>query len=311
MSDRLPSLNALRAFEAVTRHLSLTGAARELNVTPAAISHQIKALEADLGVVLLRRVRGSFRLSETAHTALPALRAGFDSLAEAARRLRSDSGRRVLTISVGPTFASTWLVRRLGRFKRLHPEIEVRIDATDAMADLIRGGVDVGIRFGIGSYPGLVAIPLFAEAIYPVCSPGLLADGPPLAAPDDLARHTLLHVEWTLDQGDTIDWQMWLRAAGAAAVDGSRGQRFSHSNIALQAAAEGEGLALASDTLVADDLAAGRLVRPFEISLPLDFAYYLVYPEADATAPKIVAFRDWLLAEIGEAQENGGPERPP
>ncbi|MDH3919913.1 MAG: LysR family transcriptional regulator, partial [Rhodospirillales bacterium] len=142
MVQRLPSLNGLRAFEAAARHLSLTKAARELNVTPAAISHQIKALEADLGAALLRRVRGEFVLTEVAQSALPALRAGFDQIAEAARRLRSGQTRRFLTISVGPTFASTWLVRRLGRFKEVFPEIDVRLDTSDELARFARDGVD-------------------------------------------------------------------------------------------------------------------------------------------------------------------------
>jgi LysR family glycine cleavage system transcriptional activator len=197
MQQRLPSLNALRAFEAAARHLSLTKAARELNVTPAAVSHQIKALEADLGVTLLRRHKGTFVLSEVAQTALPVLRAGFDQLAEAARRLRSDHTRSLLTVSVGPTFASTWLVRRLGGFREAWPEIEVRLDTTDDLADFQRDGVDVAIRFGWGNYPGLRTVRLFEEEIFPVCSPRLVKRGPPLDGPGDIPRHTLLHVEWT------------------------------------------------------------------------------------------------------------------
>lgn len=297
MPNRLPSLNALRAFEAAARHLSLTKAAGELNVTPAAISHQIKALEADLGVTLLRRVKGEFLLSEAAQSALPVLRGGFDQLAEAARRLRSDYARHFLTISVGPTFASAWLVRRLGGFKEAFPEIDVRLDTTDQMADFTRQGVDVAIRFGQGRYPELEALRLFDEVIYPVCSPALLARGPQLETPADLAGHTLLHVEWNRQQDETLDWRLWLQAAGAGQVDDSRGPRFSHTSLALQAAVEGQGLALGSDSLASDDLAAGRLVRPFEVTLPVNFAYYLVYPRETAERPKIAAFRDWILAE--------------
>ncbi|MCG8692455.1 MAG: transcriptional regulator GcvA [Minwuiales bacterium] len=299
MADRLPSLKALRAFEAVARHLSLTAAAAELHVTPAAISHQVKALEADLGVTLLRRVGNQFRLTEVALDALPALQAGFDSLTEAVRRLRADESRWFLTISVGPTFASNWLVRRLGRFKVMYPDIEVRLDTSDLLADFVRDGVDVAIRFGSGEYPGARSHRLFDEEIYPVCSPELLETGPPLTQPDDLANYTLLHATWTRDSEDTIDWEMWLRAAGAANVDASRGPRFGHANIALQAAAQGAGFALASNSLAGDDLAAGRLVCPFDIVLPLNFAYYLVYPEATAETPKIAAFHDWLMSEIG------------
>jgi len=300
MNQRLPSLNALRAFEAAARHLSLTKAARELNVTPAAVSHQVKALEADLGVSLLRRVKGEFVLTETAQSVLPVLRGGFDQIAEAARRLRADEGRHFLTISVSPTFASTWLVRRLGAFKAAFPETDVRLQTTDKMADFARDGVDVSIRFGAGDYPGLQAIRLFAEEIYPVCSPQLLKRGPPLDSPTALAGHTLLHVEWTwaLTKGGTLDWQMWLHAAGAEDVDAQRGPRFSHASLALQAAIEGQGLALGSDSLAGDDLAAGRLVCPFDVVLPVNFAYYLVYPKDMGELPKIANFRNWILAEI-------------
>ncbi len=300
MNQRLPSLNALRAFEAAARHLSLTKAANELHVTPAAVSHQVKALEADFGVSLLRRVKGEFVLTETAQTVLPVLSAGFDQIAEAARRLRADEARQFLTISVGPTFAANWLVRRLGAFKAAFPEIEVRLQTTDDVANFARDGVDIAVRFGAGEYPGLQAIRLFDEEIFPVCSPALLERGPPLVRPADLAGHTLLHVEWgwALIKGETLDWQMWLRAAGAEEVDATRGPRFSYASFALQAAVNGQGLALGSEALAGDDLAAGRLVRPFDVVLPVNFAYYLVYLEATADRPKITNFRHWILAEI-------------
>ena len=299
MAQRLPSLNALRAFEAAARHLSLTHAAREMNVTPAAVSHQIKALEADLGCKLLRRVKGNFILTETAQEALPVLRAGFDQIAEAARRLRSDSSRHVLTVSVGPTFASSWLVRRLGGFAAANPDIDVRLHTTDSLADFARDGVDVAIRFGSGVYSGLTAIRLFDEQIFPVCSPRLLKEGPGLKRPQDLVKHTLLHVEWTWrgSYDETFDWEMWLLAAGVEGVDHSRGPRFSHASHALQAAMEGQGLALGSKALAGDDLAAGRLVRPFDLNLPQSFGYFLTFPREQGDAPKIVAFRDWILAE--------------
>ena len=298
MTQRLPSLNALRAFEAAARHRSLTNAARELNVTPAAISHQIKALEADLGVALLTRVKGEFRLSEAARAALPGLRAGFDQITEAARRLRGGQADRFLTISVGPTFATTWLVRRLGGFKKVCPDIDVRLETSDRLADFARDGVDVGIRFGRGTYPGCASIRLFDEEIYPVCSPDLMDNGPPLATPADLASYTLLHVDWTPGGGsETLDWEMWLRAAGARGVDHARGQRFSHSSVALQMAMGGQGVALGSNSLASDDLKAGRLVRLFDVALPVSFAYYLTYPEETADSPKVIAFRDWILSQ--------------
>lgn len=300
MNQRLPSLNALRAFEAVARHLSLTKAAQELHVTPAAVSHQIKALEADLGVSLLRRLKGKFVLTETAQAALPLLSGGFDQIAEAARRMRLDETQRFLTISVSPTFAVTWLVRRLGSFSAAFPEIDVRLQTTNAITDFSSDGVDIAIRFGAGDYPGEQAIRLFDEEIFPVCSPLLLDRGPPLDRPADLAGHSLLHVEWTwsMTRGEPLDWQMWLRAAGAGEVDAQRGPRFSNAGLALQAAIEGLGPALGSEALVGDELAAGRLVRPFDVALPVNFAYYLVYPEDTAERPKVASFRHWILAEI-------------
>lgn len=300
MDQRLPSLNALRAFEAAARHLSLTKAAQELHVTPAAVSHQVKALEADLGVCLMRRTKGAFVLTEVAQEALPLLSGSFEQMAEAVRRLRADQAQRFLTISVSPTFAATWLVRRLGAFNAAYPEIDVRLQTTDKIVDFVQDDVDVAIRFGSGRYPGIEAIRLFEESIFPVCGPALLDRGPPLKQPADLARHTLLHVEWnwSMTRGEPLDWQMWLRAAGVEDVSDLRGPRFSHSNMALQAAIEGQGVALGSKALAGDELAAGRLVRLFDVALAVDFAYYLVYPEASATLPKIADFRQWMLMEI-------------
>ncbi len=242
-------------------------------------------------------MQGEYLLTAAAEAGLPLLRGAFDQLAEAVRRMRTDESRQFLTISVGPTFTSAWLVRRLGRFKAVFPEVEVRLDTTDEVADFARDDVDVAIRFGSGSYEGLESIRLFAEEIFPVCSPSLLEAAPRLEMPVDLRRYTLLHVDW-LSGSKTLDWEMWLRAAGVEGqVDGQRGPRFSHASIALQAAVEGQGLALGSTSLAADDLAAGRLVRPFAIALPVNFAYYLVYPKTNAEVPKIAAFRKWLLAE--------------
>ncbi len=302
MAERLPSLNALRAFEAVARRRSLTQAAQELHVTPAAVSHQIKALEADLGVRLLRREGGAYVLSAAAEAGLPLLGNAFDQLAEAVRRMRSDEIRNLLTISIGPTLASTWLVRRLGRFKERFPEAEVRLDTTDDVADFGRDGVDIAIRFGRGVYKGCEAIRLFDEEIYPVCSPSLREQDPPLEKPADLAEHILLHTAWT---SLNAEWEMWLRAAGVEKlVDWTKGPRFSHSNVALQAAMEGQGVALGSNSVAGDDLAAGRLICPFDITLPINFAYFLVYPEENKDLPKVGAFRDWILAEAAATQQS-------
>ena len=305
MHQRLPSLNSLRAFEAAARHLSLSKAARELNVTPAAISHQVKALEADLQVKLLGREKGEFFLTQAAQAALPALSAGFGRLVEAVRRMRADRTVHFLTISVGTTFASNWLVRRLASFKEAFPEIDVRLQTTDTLADFTHDGVDVAIRFGGGDYPGLESIRILADEVFPVCSPRLLERGPPLETPADLANHTLLHVVWTLHMGETYDWEMWLRAAGVETLDFTRGPRFTHGNIALLAAVQGQGLTLSSNSMAGDELAAGTLIRPFDINLPTQFTHFLVYPEGAAEVPKIAAFRAWILAEIGNSGNPG------
>jgi len=303
---RLPSLNALRAFEAVARHLNLTRAAEELHVTPAAVSHQIKALEADLGVPLLRRVRREFFLTDAAQAGLPALREAFDLLGEAAERMRSELPDRLLTISVLPSFAVSWLVPRLSRFKAQHPEIDVRLDTTDRVVDLRREGIDLGIRFGAGDYPGLEVYRLLDEEIFPVCSPALLEGPHPLKSPEDLRHHSLLHVDWTPFMEETGDWKLWLMAAGFdKVVDVSRGPRFSHTNLALQAAVHGQGVVIGSQALAADDLAAGRLVRPFGMSVPVNFCYFVVTTPAAARLPKVAAFKDWLLAEAAGQELRG------
>ena len=205
-----------------------------------------------------------------------------------------------LTVTAIPSLATLWLLPKLNGFTRAYPEIELRVIATDSTPDLDAGEADLHIAFGIRTDPAHTARLLMSEEVFPVCSPDLLERGPPLGKPTDLAGHSLLHVEWTLGlpKGDPLDWQMWLRAAGAEQVDAERGARFTHSSLALQAAVDGQGVALGSESLAGDDLAAGRLVRPFDVTLPMNFAYYLVYPEDTAERPKIANFRNWILAEI-------------
>ena len=299
MSRRLPPLNALRAFEAAARHLSFAKAAAELHVTPAAISHQIKALEAHLGLALFRRLNKAVLLTEAGQRCLSGVREGFDRLAEAMERVTVQDTSGPLTVSAAPSFAGKWLVPRLDRFREAYPDIEIRIDASNECVDFARDDVDVGIRYGSGDYPGLRVERLLAAEISPVCGPCLLEGRPPLRTPDDLRGHTLLHGEWATREATWPDWRMWLLAAGARDIDPTRGPKFSQSNLAIQAAIEGHGLALADQALVADDLAAGRLVKPFALSLSTNFAYYLVCPEFTADRPKIAAFREWLFTEVG------------
>jgi LysR family glycine cleavage system transcriptional activator len=294
-SRRLPPLSSLRAFEAAARHLSFTRAAGELHVTQAAVSHQVKALEDWLGLKLFRRQNRNVFLTEAGQAYLPAVREAFDGLAEATRRLRQRDGESKLTVTVTLSFAAKWLMPRLGRFRRLHPEIEFRIDATDRNVDLAREEMDVGLRYGAGSWPGLASRRLLNEELFPVCSPALAAE---LKRPEDLARHTLLHDEMRQD------WRMWLLAAGVASVDPTRGPSFNNSAMCVQAAIDGEGVALGRSALVAADLAAGRLVRPFAVHLPTEFAYYVVFTPQAGELPRVKAFVDWLTAEAA-AEEVG------
>ncbi len=309
MTRRLPPLNGLRAFEAAARHLSFTKAAEELHVTPAAVSQQIKTLEAYVGTPLFRRLTRALRLTEAGQAALPALREGFDKLAEADRILRGHQDDRVLTVSVAPSFGAKWLVPRLEGFRRVYPDYDVRIDATDRRADFDEDNVDIALRYGRGHYPGLTVESLLAETAIPVCSPALLHGEHPLRAPRDLRHHTLLHVQWQTESDAAPSWRMWLRAAGAEDVlDADRGPRFSLESMAVQSAIDGHGVALASGALVADDLAAGRLVRPFPETddEATAFRYYVVYPEAYLRRPKVAAFRDWVMKEAAGTEIPAG-----
>ena len=291
MARRLPPLNALRAFEAAARHLSFTRAAEELHVTQAAISHQVKALEEHLGRKLFRRLNRALRLTDDGQAYLPSVSRAFALLNEATNDLLTKQAPGPLTVSVLPSFAARWLVPRLGRFRQIRPDIDLRIDPSAELTDFAAGDVDVCIRYGRGKYAGLRADWLMTEDIFPVCSRTLLEGAHPLRKPGDLEHHVLLH-----DDGHG-DWRTWLLAAGVDRVDPARGPIFTDSSMLIQAAMAGQGVALARGVLAADELAAGRLVRPFTLSLPTDYAYYLVCPEATAEQPKIVAFRDWLLDE--------------
>ncbi|MBI2313673.1 MAG: transcriptional regulator GcvA [Betaproteobacteria bacterium] len=311
MPYHLPPLNSLRAFEAAARHLSFKKAAQELHVTPAAISHQVKGLEESLGVKLFHRLPRGLRLTDEAQSALPKLREGFDCLAAAIERTRRHGMAGILTVSTPPSFATRWLVPRLQLFAARYPDVDLRISTTmntiddrrdDAPAGIGLAGVrdgdaDVTIRFGSGRYPGCRVDKVFAVSYIPVCSPRLSAGEPPLRQPEDLRNHTLLHDDTLPDLAERPSWDQWLKAAGVPDVDVSRGPHFNSSVLALEAAVDGLGVALGMRPLVAPDIAAGRLVAPFDISVPSGFAYYLVCAEAVADRPRVAAFRDWLLEE--------------
>jgi len=316
MTWKLPPLNALKAFEAAGRHLSFTKAGAELNVTPAAVGHQVKTLEEMLGVALFHRMTRALQLTEAGKASLPILTESFGTMSRAVDQIRTHRGFGVLTISVSPSFGALWLVPRLEKFRRRHPEIEIRIDGTDRRVDVARGEADVALRYGPGGYKDVQSDKLFDQNNMPVCSPALLRQNPnPLRKPRDLKHHTLLHIDW---KNEEASWRMWLTAAGLDDVDPARGPYFTMESMAVQAALDGNGVALVGDILVADHIASGRLVHPFEqrTSTPLSFSYYLLSPNHYANQPKIAAFREWLLEEARiwrsetiRKPENNGAER--
>jgi LysR family glycine cleavage system transcriptional activator len=295
MSRQQIPLTALRAFEAAARHLSFTKAAEELGVTPAAISNHIKALEEQYGVQLFHRLTRAVTLTDAGHSAMPLLRQGFDKLSEAADRIETLNSGGTITVSVLPFFASKWLVPRLHRFYQMHADIDVRIDASMRAVDLVRDSVDVCVRLGRGNYTDLDVVKLFDEKAFPVCSPQLLEEVGPLNRPKDLRHHTLLHIE--SDEFYFPEWHTWLKLAGVEGIDASRGPRFNQLGLQVQAAVEGHGVALASSVLVTEDLDSGRLVRPFDLAVEADLAYYLLRQKEASSQPLIAAFCEWVLSE--------------
>ena len=294
MLRRLPSLNALKAFEAAARHESFTKAADELSVTQGAVSHQVKSLEDELGLRLFNRERQRLLITEAGKTYLEVVRDAFDRLAFGTNRLLQLQKSGVLTVSTSPNFAAKWLVHRLGRFIDGHPEIDLRVSASPQHIDFAREDIDVAIRHGDGQWPGLHVSRLCVEELFPVCSPKFLRGRGALRSPADLKHHTLLHVT------DRRDWTNWLEAAGAKDVDIARGPVFSERSMGIDAAVNGQGIALARSALAAWDLIAGRLVRPFTLGLKVPYAYWIVCPKSTADLPKISTFRDWLLSEAAE-----------
>lgn len=297
MNGHLPPLSALRAFEAAARLKSFSKAADELKVTPAAISHQIHALEADLGVSLFRRLNRQVELTASARVLLPGLTEAFNGIQASVRRLRAHNDTGTLTVTASPSFAAKWLVPRLHRFQAQQAQVDVRISASDDLVDLLQGDFDVGLRYGTGRYPGLHVEQLLCNEVFPACSPRLLETGPPLRVPDDLRRHQLIH-DQAIDRDPLVPtWTMWLKAAGVDGMAASSGLSFSAGHMALDAAIAGHGVVLANSTIAAGDLVAGRLVRLFSLALPDLFAYYIVTAPGALERAKIRAFRNWLREE--------------
>ncbi len=290
MAD-LPPLDALRVFEVAARRLSFAAAAEELHLTASAVSHRVKALEGQLGLVLFERLTRKVRLTPAGRAYAAAVADAIAILREATRRL-SVEANRPLIVSVTPLFGARWLLPRLARFEAAHPGISVRLISTTRFADFAGDGVDCAVRFGRGTWPGLAALRLMSLDYLPVCAPALLRQGR-LKTPGDLARHTLLHAEATPDV-----WRMWLLAAGATGVDPESGQVLSDTTAAIQAAIDGIGVAISDRKFIARELKQGKLVTPFAIDMPSGGAFYFVYPEGRADDRRIATFREWVLSQV-------------
>ncbi|HLI13688.1 MAG TPA: transcriptional regulator GcvA [Alphaproteobacteria bacterium] len=302
MARRLPPLNALKAFEAAARHLSFLKAADELRVTPGAVSQQVKALEAQLGLALFRRLPRGLLLTDAGQRYGKRLDTLFDGIEAATRELARDEAAGVLTVSAMPSFAARWLIPRLGAFTLAHPEINLRVLAETGFTDFANTDVDLAIRYGPRRDPGLTAELLFPRTVFPVCSPKLMAGSHPIRSLADLAHHTLLHDEPYPGYED-FDWTRWLAAVGARNIDARRGPVFVFTHMSLQAAAEGQGVALGTTVLAGDDIAAGRLVRPLPHEIKSNNAYWLLCPPAMAERRKLRAFHDWIMAEVHRFNE--------
>ncbi len=292
--SELPPLDALRVFDAAARRLSFAAAAAELHLTASAVSHRIKALEAQLGLVLFERLTRKVRLTPAGRAYAAAVADAIAILREATRRLAAEANRP-LTASVTPLFGARWLLPRLARFEAAHPGLTVRLISTTRMADFATDGVDCAVRFGKGAWPGLTAHRLMSLDYVPVCAPALARQGR-LKSPNDLKRFTLLHAEATSEA-----WRMWLLAAGAVGVDPESGQTLSDTTAVIQAAIDGNGIAISDRKFIARELKQRRLVTPFSIDMPSGGAFYFVYPEGRAGDRRIAAFRDWVLKELARA----------
>jgi LysR family glycine cleavage system transcriptional activator len=297
-------LNALRACEAAARHLSFSKAADELCVTHAAVSHQIKLLEEQLGVTLFRRSNRGVRLTEAGETLVPVLGEAFDRIGGALDGLVAKPRDRALRVTLTPLFASRWLMPRLGRLRAAHPGLEVGLLPSLRLVDLVAGEADLGVRCGIPPWSGLVADFLLPVTLTPLCSPAVLDGEPPLKTPVDLLRQTLIHAD-VGDGRQGEEWRLWFAAAGLPDAASTRGLSFHDPGLALQAAADGLGVAMGYAELTLPEVGAGHLVRPFDIAARHPFSYYLVHAEARRDEAEIAAFRQWILEE---ATTGGGGE---
>jgi len=293
MLRRLPPLNALKAFEAAARSESFTRAAEELNVTQGAVSHQVKALEGILGVKLFNRERQRLAITEAGREYLAVVRDALDRIAVGTERLVQRQTSGVLTVSTSPDFAAKWLVPRLGRFSEAHPDIDLRVSAATQYVDLAREDVDLSVRHGDGNWEGLDVVRLYSERLFPVCAPRLVSGRNRITKASDLLKFPLLRLE------DWKNWSRWFDAAGVT-TPAVQGPVLNRASMLIDAAVDGQGIALARTTLAAWDLINGRLVKPIDVSLSMANTYWIVCPKATSALPKIKVFREWLLAEAAD-----------
>lgn len=292
MGRRLPPLNSLKCFEAAGRLLSFTEAARELNVTQAAISHQIKVIENFLGVALFERYPRRLALSEQGKALLPEVIEAFDRVSAAVSAISTEPYSNVVNVRLAPSFAAKWLSPRLKFFWLQYPEIDLRLYHAHPAVDFEREEIDIAVTYGKGDWPGVVVDKLLSLDFFPVCSPAFLHTDKPLDNIDNLRYYALLH------DADYECWRDWLELAGATDIEANRGTVIDDTNVLIQAAIDGQGVALGSSTFVGDLLESGRLVRPFDITLLNDFAYYVVYPQSHMKNPAVRAFKEWLLSLV-------------
>lgn len=293
-------MQALRAFEAAAREKSLTKAAETLHLTHGAISHQIKALESALGVRLVERAGRGIRLTDEGERFATRVRVAFAELSAAVHEIGERANPRLLRVSVPPSFAARWLLPRVGRFLAAHPDVDLDVRSNGAIVDFTRDDSDVAIRYGFGVWPGVSAEHLLDDVFFPVCSPRIRGGRLP-ARPTDLAQYTLLRAE------DEF-WKPWFEAAGLAWPEPARGPMFNDSSHMMQSAAEGQGIALARSSLLANDIRNAVLVRLFDIEVPAARKYWLVYPPRTANTPKLAIFRAWLRSEVA-AEHDAAEQR--
>lgn len=307
---RLPSLDALRAFECAARHLSFTRAAEELHVTQSALSHRINALERELGVELFRRLARRLELTQAGEVLAGGMRRALDEILRATARMRREPSSEPLTVSVLPSFAMRWLVPRLGRFRDAQPDIDIRVLAEANLSNLRGGAADLAIRFGRGNYPEMHVVKLMADMVFPVANPELAKRVGQINAPAEIRRFPLLHDQGAESDGSGADWTSWLTHVGAPDVPCGDGIRFNRADLMLEAAASGLGLGLARRSLVGADLAAGRLVRVLPHEAPTVFSYFLVCLPELAERPSQAAFRAWVMGEAAQSVDEGQERLP-